>query len=109
MTLPLAVVQFSERELIIDIMPVAQDVIGSQHQVNLKLATLAISRWIAELYDTLSRETFKGFYSRHMSSTESKVFFTHNMALNFEHMTRYFYKEQPELWKEHKHRLLLHF
>lgn len=106
---PIAVVQFTERELIIGIGPIAREVEGSSHQFNLKLASRTISRWIADLYDTLSRETFKGFYSRHMSQAEAKVFFTHNMALNFEHMTRWFWKEQPELWKEHRQRLLLHF
>jgi hypothetical protein len=73
------------------------------------MATQTISRWIAEVYDVLSRETFSGFYSRHISQAEAKVFFTHNMALNFEHMTRYFWREQPILWREHKHKLLLHF
>jgi|JI6StandDraft_1071083.scaffolds.fasta_scaffold07213_12 hypothetical protein len=55
MTSPIAVVQFNERELLIDIGPKAREVEGSSHQFNLKLATLAISRWIADLYDTLSR------------------------------------------------------
>lgn len=110
MTFPtrLALVQFEEKELIVDIHPIVAGVSRGK-QLDLTTATLSISKWVAEVYDTLSKETFSGYFSRHLSEPDAKVFFTHNLALNFEHMIEYFWVNHKELWVQVKDSLIRHF
>jgi hypothetical protein len=70
---------------------------------------MLISKWIAELYDQLCHQTFLGYYSQHLSESEAKIFFTNSMSLNFESMTRHFYKNYKWLWRSYRDELINHF
>jgi len=82
---------------------------AKEKELTLKSAELAISRWVAQVYDTLGRESFNGYLSKHLSESEAKVFFTHNLALNFEHMIQHFWRRYPNLWKDSRESLVRHF
>jgi hypothetical protein len=77
--------------------------------LTIDVAKLAISRWVAEVYDKLSRETFNGYFSRHLSYPDARVFFTNNMALNFQNLIEYFWKNHHDLWAKEKGVIIKHF
>lgn len=103
----LALVQFEEKEIVIDIDPFILK--ATKPELTVESAKLAISKWIAEVYDSLGRETFSGYLSKHLSESDAKVFFTHNLALNFQHMIDYFWHRVEEFWKLHRESLIRHF
>lgn len=55
---------------------------------------LTISRWLAEVYQVICKETFNGYFSGHLSDTDFRVYFTHNVSLNFQHLIDF-------LWVRH--------
>lgn len=77
--------------------------------MSLEEAKLSISRWLAELFHQLCHKTFVGYFSKHLTEAEYRMFFTHSISLNFEQMTRHFYKEQKWLWRMHRDSLIQHF
>lgn len=64
---------------------------------------------MAQLYDVLSKEAFTGYFSKYMSEQDTKVFFTHNLAINFERMTEFFWENSRDLWNESGEDLIEHF
>jgi hypothetical protein len=104
----MALVPFEEKELILSIDSIVSAAIKDGN-LTIDIAKLAISRWVAEVYDKLSKETFSGYFSLHLSYPDAKVFFTHNMALNFQNMIEYFWKNHPNLWARDKGAIIRHF
>lgn len=80
-----ALIPFEEKEIIVDVSKAFEN--ASKVGLNITTAQGAISKWLAEVFDSLCRESFSGYFSRHLSEGDAKVYFTHNLALNFEHMT----------------------
>lgn len=98
----MALVHFEEKEILVEIEPIVRKISSMKREFGLEAAKLTISKWVAAVYDTLARETFSGYLSHHLSEPDSKVFFTHNLALNFAQMTDYFWQNHNHLWQQHR-------
>lgn len=104
----MALVPFEEKDIIIDIDLILREA-TSKTPITLDIAKAALSKWIARVCDALSRETFNGYFSRHLTYPEARVYFTHNMALNFQHMIECFWEKHRKLWEESKGAIIEHF
>lgn len=104
---PMAVVEFSGKDIIVDIHKYMGDVDSQSNSV--QEAQCALTQWIGDVYNELATATFSAYHSRHLSESESKVYFTKNLAANFSKMADYFWKNHRKLWLKEGTHLIGHF